>query len=52
MRILLIHPNDHSGGAEIAGSGTGQRRCYLVGCPKAFLKSGFQRSDGAQHGLH
>ncbi|WP_373506596.1 hypothetical protein [Thiocapsa sp.] len=89
MRILFIHPNYHSGGAEIAGNWpptwvayltgalktaamdraelldrvmhnyrrfymikvlfsypwavSGERRCYLLGCLKAFLKAGFER---------
>ena len=31
MRIVLVHPNYHSGGAEIAGSGPPAWVAYLAG---------------------
>ena len=34
MRILLIHPNYHSGGAEIAGSWPPAWAAYLTGSLK------------------
>ena len=39
MRILLIHPNYHSGGAEIAGNWPPAWVAYLAGALKA---SGFE----------
>jgi anaerobic magnesium-protoporphyrin IX monomethyl ester cyclase len=40
MRILLIHPNYHSGGAEIAGSWPPAWVAYLSGPLK---KAGYHR---------
>jgi hypothetical protein len=34
MRILLIHPNYHSGGAEIAGNWPPAWVAYLTGLPE------------------
>ena len=35
MRVLLMHPNHHSGGAEIAGNWPPARVAYLTGHLKA-----------------
>ncbi len=34
MRIVLVHPNDHSGSAEIAGSSPPAWVAYRAGCLK------------------
>jgi hypothetical protein len=44
MRVVLMHPNHHSGGAEIAGNWPRAWVADLVGCLKAFAKSGFERT--------
>jgi anaerobic magnesium-protoporphyrin IX monomethyl ester cyclase len=35
MRVLLLHPNDHSGAAEIAGNWPPAWAAYLTGSLKA-----------------
>jgi anaerobic magnesium-protoporphyrin IX monomethyl ester cyclase len=44
MRVVLMHPNHHSGGAEIAGNWPRAWVADVVGCLKAFAKSGFERT--------
>jgi anaerobic magnesium-protoporphyrin IX monomethyl ester cyclase len=49
MRILFIHPNYHSGGAEIAGSWPPARAAYLSGALKAAGFPDIQFIDAMTH---